>query len=60
MQGAQNGSGINGFKRGPLTDSKDSICSRTDTKKIQAEVNRQIDINTLWLPSDSDARKRVT
>ena len=29
--GAGNGNGISGFKTSPLTDSNDSICSRTDT-----------------------------
>src|SRR5277367_3718192 len=30
-KGGENGNGFNEFKRGSLTDSKDSICSRTDT-----------------------------
>src|SRR5208337_1480059 len=30
--GAGNGNGISGFKTNPLTDSNDSICSRTDTQ----------------------------
>jgi proteic killer suppression protein len=38
MQGAQNGSRINEFKRPLLTDSNDSICSRTDTKGFPADL----------------------
>src|SRR5208337_1255400 len=30
--GAGNGNGISGFKTNPLTDSNDSVCSRTDTQ----------------------------
>src|SRR5271166_2062938 len=32
--GAGNGNGISGFKTNPLTDSNDSVCSRTDTKTV--------------------------
>jgi hypothetical protein len=31
----QNGSRSNDFKGDPLTDSKDSICSRTDTEDVR-------------------------
>jgi hypothetical protein len=38
MKGQENGKRFNGFKRGLVTDSKDSICSRTDTKGFQVSV----------------------
>ena len=37
--GAGNGNGISGFKTSPLTDSNDSICSRTDTQYHQNRID---------------------
>jgi len=43
--GAGNGNGISGFKVNPLTDSNDSVCSRTDTQRgrVQPEVGARSD-----------------
>ena len=51
IQGAQNGNEFNEFKRGLLTDSKDSICSRTDTQVTDSELDsviRKINYGDDW------------